>query len=94
MDQRRQAEGRQQQHLTLTRINGVLMHVALGVCRNNKLWPLPVLQSLRVELELPGERGKSCAGLAVNLHAHRRPLLVDYARDGINLCAFESFFPQ
>ena len=53
------------------------MHVAPDVAGNCVLGPFPVLQRLRVELELARRRGKADAGVAVDLHTDRRPLLVE-----------------
>ena len=74
VDECRQPERRQEQHLPLGGVDVGRVHMALDVSREPVLGPLPVLEGLGVEFELAGRRGKAHAGLAVHLHAEGGPV--------------------
>ena len=72
-----QPEGGQQQHLPLGDVDVGRVDVALDVPGKPVLGPLPVLEGLGIELELPRGRREAGLGLAVHLDAEHGAALGD-----------------
>src|ERR1051326_7966987 len=52
VNERREAEGREEKHLSFIYVDVVPVHVALDVCGNGALRPAPVFQCFGVKLQL------------------------------------------
>ena len=86
VDQRGQAEGRDERVLALGAIEVLAVHMALDVLRQRVLRPAPVLHCWRPDLELLGRRGKASARLALHLHACRLAINEHTLRAFVDRC--------
>src|SRR6266851_409968 len=89
MDQRRQSERRQQEHLAARAIDIVGMNVTPNVAWNRLFGPLPLLERAREKFEPARRRRKTGASDAIDFDADRRPTPRDDPRRRIDLRAFE-----
>ena len=94
MDQGRQPEGGEQEELALRAIDRGPVDVAPDVGGERVLGPLPLLERLRVELELARRRGEADARLTVHLDADRSTSPGDEPRGRIHGRARQVLRPE
>ena len=89
MDERGQAECRNEEILSHVMIHCFAMNMAVNIAGDCVFWPAPFLHCHRIELQFARWRWETLIGLSINLDTNRCAITSNGAVECIDLSAFQ-----